>query len=222
MAQVAINSGRQTSERLITISETYPVEAVANWALRLPYLDEYMVWVESNYLVKRAWDDHHVIYVGQRTSEDQVPNRIDARVGASIDLLGYAIKGSKPEEGGELHAKADVKQELDVTLFWQTNSPVDENYHVFVQLLDAEGRLVTQHDGQPFDGLFPTSQLQSGETIAQTLNVDLRPDLAAGPYSLYVGLSRLDTMTRLPLEDDTSGENAIILDETILVVSGEQ
>jgi hypothetical protein len=36
---------------------------------------------------------------------------------------------------------------------------------------------------------------------------------------VYVGLYRLDTLTRLPVADDTSGENAIILDTAINVAA---
>jgi hypothetical protein len=199
VAQVAINSGRQTSERLIAISEAYPVEAVANWALRLPYLDEYMAWVESNYLVKQVWDDHHIIYVGRRTSEDQVPNRIDAQVGDSIDLLGYAIEDSKPEERGKLHPRADKAQELNVTLFWQADSPVNENYHVFVQLLDPEGRLVTQHDGQPLHGYLPTGDWPPNDVIPDRHRLLLPDDLPYGHYQLIAGMYLPETMERLPV-----------------------
>ena len=199
VAQVAINSGRQTSERLIAISEAYPVEAVVNWALRLPYLDEYMVWVESNYLVKQVWDDHHIIYIGRRTSEDQIPNRRDARVGDSIDLLGYAIEGGKPEEGNELHARADKPQELDVTLFWRADSPVNENYHVFVQLLDAEGRLVTQHDGQPLHGYLPTGDWSPDDVIPDRHRLPLPEDLPNGHYQLVAGMYLPATLERLPV-----------------------
>jgi hypothetical protein len=89
-----------------------------------------------------------------------------------------------------------------------------------VHVRDDQGMTVAQKDGQPFDGLYPTSQWQLGETVAQPSEIDLPLDLAAGSYSLYVGLYRLDTMTRLPVANDLSGENALILDETIMVVSG--
>jgi hypothetical protein len=111
---------------------------------------------------------------------------------------------------------------LQVTLFWQALAPVDADYTIFVHLRNEHGMTVAQKDSQPFDGLYPTSQWLPGETVAQPLEVDLPLDLAAGPYSLYVGLYRLDTMTRLPVANDTSGENALILDETIRVVSGER
>jgi hypothetical protein len=199
VAQVAINSGRQTSERLIAISEAYPVEAVANWALRLPYLDKYMAWVESNYLVKQVWDNHHVIYAGRRVAEDQVPNRIDVRVGDSIDLLGYAIESSKLEEASRLQPRTDKPQELDVTLFWQADAVVNEDYHVFVQVLDPEGRLVTQHDGQPLHGYLPTGDWSPGDVIPDRHRLALPDDLPNGGYQLIAGMYLPQTMERLPV-----------------------
>ncbi len=199
VAQVAINSGRQTSERLIAISEAYPVEAVANWALRLPYMDEYMDWVESNYLVRRVWDDQHVIYVGRRVSEGQIPNRIDAQVGDSIELLGYAVEGSRPEEGSELRARVDKPQALDVTLYWQADSPVNENYHIFVQLLDSEGRLVSQHDGQPLHSYLPTGDWPTEEVVPDRHRLPLPDDLPYGHYRLITGMYLPETLERLPV-----------------------
>jgi len=200
VAQVAINSGRQTSQRLIALSEAYPVEAVANWALRLPYLDQYMDWVENNYLVRRAWDDHHVIYVGRRVPERQVPNRVDAGVGASIQLLGYEIaQAGEQVEAGRVRPKSGKPPTLDVTLYWQAHAPVKENYHVFVQLLDPEGRLVTQHDGQPMRGYLPTGDWSSDEVIPDRHRLPLPDDLPHGDYQLIAGMYLPETGDRLPV-----------------------
>jgi hypothetical protein len=203
VAQVAINSGRQTSERLIAISEAYPVEAVANWALRLPYLDEYMAWVEGNYLVRRVWDDHHIIYVGRRVPEAQIPNRVDARVGDSIELLGYEIAGS----GHKQDTTEDEPQTLDVTLYWQARAPVNENYHVFVQLLDPEGRLVTQHDGQPLHGYLPTGDWSTDEVVPDRHRLPLPDDLPPGAYKLISGMYVPETQERLPVHTPHPGRS---------------
>ncbi|GAB4528995.1 MAG: hypothetical protein Kow0063_05680 [Anaerolineae bacterium] len=198
LAQVAIDSGRQTSQRLIAISEAYPVEAVANWALRLPYLDEYMGWVERNYLVQRVWDNHHVIYAGRRVSEDQVPNRVDARLGDAIELLGYDIQDNAHQKSGRPLNPESRASTLDVTIYWQADRPVQENYHVFVQLLDQEGRLVAQHDGQPLHGYLPTSHWSPGDVIPDHHRLSLPDELPAGRYRLIAGMYVLETLVRLP------------------------
>jgi hypothetical protein len=111
---------------------------------------------------------------------------------------------------------------LHVTFFWKALQPIGVDYTVFLHVRDEYGENVSQRDGQPFDGLYPTSQWHPGETVALPLDVDLPLDLSAGSYSLAVGLYRLDTMERLPLEDGSSDNDAFIVDDTILVVSGEQ
>ena len=196
LAQVAIDSGRQTSERLIAISEAYPVEAVANWALRLPYLDRYMAWVERNYLARRVWDDHHVIYFGRRVSAGQVPNRVDAWLGDAIQLLGYEV--------------ASRQRTLDVTLYWRASAPVGDDYTVFVQLLGPDGRLVAQHDGQPLYGYLPTGEWSPGEVIPDRHPLPLPPpeELPSGRYQLVAGMYALDTLERLPAR---SGGDSVAL-----------
>jgi hypothetical protein len=208
VAQVAINSDRQTSERLITISEAYPVEAVANWALRLPYLDEYMDWVEGNYLVRRVWDDHHIIYAGRRVSIDQIPNRVDARVGDSIQFLGYKIAdGGQGDEENKLHLVESEPKTLDVTIYWQTRAPVQGNYHVFVQLLDPEGGLVTQHDGQPIHGFLPTGDWPVDKVIPDRHRLLLPDDLPPGNYQLIAGMYIPETQERLPVYSAQPGSS---------------
>jgi hypothetical protein len=200
LAQVAIDTGRQTSERLIAISKAYPVEAVANWALRLPYLDDYMDWVENNYLARRVWDDHHVIYFGRRVPLSQIPNRIDAQVGTSIELLGYDIGSSQQAASSQQYKKVEGKpQALEVTLYWRAEKPVRGDYTVFVQLLDEEGGLVTQHDGQPLYGYLPTDDWSPGDVIPDWHRLVLPSELPPGYYQLIAGMYILETMDRLPV-----------------------
>jgi hypothetical protein len=193
VAQVAIDSGRQTSERLMAISEAYPIASVANWALRLPHLDEYMDWVEDNYLVQRVWDDHHIVYFGRRLGEDQVPNRVDAQVGDSIDLLGYDVQSSDPR------GTQGRPETLDVLLYWRASSLVEKNFTVFVQLLDSEGQLIAQHDGQPLYGYLPTSAWSPNEVTPDRHQLPLPADLSPGGYQLIAGMYTLETLERLPV-----------------------
>jgi hypothetical protein len=193
LAQVAIDSGRLTSERLIAISEAYPVASVANWALRLPHLDEYMAWVEDNYLVRRVWDDHHIVYFGRRMWENQIPNRVDAQVGDSIELLGFDV------ERGDQRGLQGKPETLDVILYWRARASVKEDFTVFVQLLDIEGQLVAQHDGQPLYGYLPTSDWSLNEVTPDRHQLPLPADLPPGGYQLIAGMYTLETLDRLPV-----------------------
>jgi len=204
-----------------------PVYYRGDW---LAVLDSHMdlVWSHDDALVYLSRSDRTPLTPGPS------PNRgvgvlLTARFGDVIALDGYSFS-SQRDTTQESQAGPCVAGQplclrpgdtLHMTLFWQAIAPMDVDYTVFIHLRDEQGATRAQRDAQPFDGLYPTSQWQPGETIAQPLEVDVPPDLTAGPYSLYIGLYRLDTMSRLTLEADSSGENAVILDKSILVVSGE-
>ena len=85
-----------------------------------------------------------------------------------------------------------------ITFYWETQQAMDEDYTLFVHLLDQTGQLVTQMDGQPFQGNYPTSWWSPGELIIDQRTL---PDIAAGDYRLLVGWYRPTEGTRLSLGD---------------------
>lgn len=100
---------------------------------------------------------------------------------------------------------------LPVTLTWQGLTPMGDDYTVFVQVLDANDRIVGQVDAWPVQGTRPTSSWRPGEIITDPIVVQLNPDIATleagGVYRLHVGLYLLATGQRLPILDDAG--NAI-------------
>jgi 4-amino-4-deoxy-L-arabinose transferase-like glycosyltransferase len=202
--------------------------------IRLPvyYRGDWLAVLETQ--MDRVWShDDALVYL---TRPDRVPVPVepeipvDARFGDVVALNGFSLA-----RRGDLATEAqigscEVEQELCfkagdalyVTLFWETLAPIDVDYTVFLHVRDEQGKTLAQRDNQPLDGLYPTSQWQPGESVTQPLDVKLPRGLPPGSYSLHVGLYRLDTMARLPLEDDPSGENAYVLDETIMIAPGEQ
>jgi hypothetical protein len=75
---------------------------------------------------------------------------------------------------------------------------MNEDYTVFIHLVDANGQLVAQMDGQPFQGRYPTSWWSPGELIVDRRSA---PAIAPGKYRLLVGWYRLSDGSRLPLAD---------------------
>jgi hypothetical protein len=90
---------------------------------------------------------------------------------------------------------------LDVVIHWQSLAPMGEDYTVFVQVLDAQDRIVGQVDAWPRQGTYPTSQWSPGETVRDPYQVWLDGDLPPGDYRLQVGWYLLATLRRLPLLD---------------------
>ena len=123
-----------------------------------------------------------------------------------IDLVGYDLRS----ESGPARQPGFAKrgESISLNLLWRAAGPINEDYTVFIHLLDASGRLVAQADGQPQGGAFPTSYWDPGEVVADHLQVALPNSLELGSYSLSVGLYSLGSGKRLPVS--TGGDEALL------------
>ncbi len=198
VALVAIKAGRQTSDRMIQMTEDFGSPAVVQWSLRLPWLPEYLAWIDDHYLAKRIWDNDHIIYFAPRWFAGQpIPNEQDESLGPLIRLRGFQLDETSSPDG-----------RLDLKLFWQADAPPEENYTVFTQLLDSCGAYVAGWDSQPLAGYFPTRQWPAGEIISDIVQFPLPPDLPPGEYTLITGMYLLNTGERLTQPD---GSDHIVL-----------
>jgi hypothetical protein len=111
---------------------------------------------------------------------------------------------------------------LRLVLFWQVLTPLEIDYTTFLHVRNSDGQTVAQVDTQPLAGEYPTSRWQAGETLVDELLLPLPADLPPDNYRLLLGLYRWDTLERLPVQNDASGENAIELETFTLTPSGIQ
>ncbi len=103
--------------------------------------------------------------------------------------------------------------QLQLTLTWQALAPINEDYTVFVQVVDEQDRIVGQVDSWPRQGTYPTSQWNPGEVIVDGYRVQLDSDLPPGSYRLLVGWYLLATQQRLPVLD----ESGAIIDDRLVI-----
>jgi hypothetical protein len=125
------------------------------------------------------------------TTVNRPPEVLHLQVGSDTRLLGYALdrRSARPGEA------------LLLTLWWQALDAPGEERSVLVHLLDAQGTLITQADGAPARGGWPTSLWRSGDTVLDSRNVALPPDLPVGDYTLAFGIYRWPSLERLPLRN---------------------
>jgi 4-amino-4-deoxy-L-arabinose transferase-like glycosyltransferase len=112
-----------------------------------------------------------------------------ANFGGVLTLLGYDLE---PE---------------GITLYWRAEAEMAHDYTTFVHLLDADGNLLAQADGQPQDGWYPTSVWQVGEEVADGKRM-VWPE--ERPYTIVVGAYLLETGERLPLQPPLAGDGLVI------------
>jgi hypothetical protein len=130
------------------------------------------------------------VYPAYQTDAEafDVDHRLDVQLGDRVHLLGYALTSSDISAGDA----------LTVTLFWQSDGRVTEDYHIFVHLQDADGQMVAQDDGVPMRGVRPTWDWRDREVLGDehVLVTDAR--LPGGVYTLSVGMYDHATGVRLP------------------------
>jgi hypothetical protein len=159
-------------------------------------------------------EDDGIIVLRSRSVAPLIPEVPTVRLSANFDnqlrLDGYDLARRTADNlAGSGHA-------LDLVLYWQALQPVPHDYTVFVHLRDAAGRNVAQGDHQPLAPIYPPTLWPVGQTIRERSLLALPEDVPAGSYDLWIGLYRLDTLERLPLVGDTSGENALWLGQVTL------
>jgi hypothetical protein len=207
VALVAIKAGRQTSERMINLTAQYQAPAVVQWSLRLPWLPDYLAWVDSSYLARRVWDNDHIIYFGLRVPPGQaIPNERMIRLGDFVSVRGYQVE------------PLQVGQDLNLKVYWQTDAPLKDDYTIFTQLLDRQGNLAASWDSQPLGGYFPTSQWPAREIVTDIVRLPVPAGLPPGDYTLITGLYRLETLERLRTAD---GHNDYVTLTTLKLEKGK-
>jgi hypothetical protein len=126
-------------------------------------------------------------YPQELRREDILPG---ARFGPSVHLVKVAYMPDIPAGAA-----------LPIELYWQTTTPLAENYHVFIHLLNTQGQIVTQTDGQPGQWSRPTASWKVEETIIDRHALWISPETSAGRYQLLIGLYRPADGQRLYLPD---------------------
>lgn len=131
---------------------------------------------------------------------------VDANLGGLVRLVGYDIDARRARPGGR----------LAVTLYWQPQQPLAEDYHVFVHL--EAGQIRSQADGRPVCWTYPTTDWRPGQVIADHHAVTILPGTSPGAYPLLVGMyvptdgHRLDVLGA----DGTPVANAVSLGDVTI------
>ncbi|MBE7530048.1 MAG: DUF2723 domain-containing protein [Chloroflexi bacterium] len=120
-----------------------------------------------------------------------------------IALLDITTSGPALSPGGV----------LQVQLNWLALANMNQDYTLFLQVVDAQDRIVGQVDSWPVQGTHPTSGWQPGQTIPDSYTIPLSQEMAPGAYRLLVGWYLLGDGRRLPVLD---GEGTAVEDKLIV------
>lgn len=103
-----------------------------------------------------------------------------------------------------LHS-GQTPQPLRLSLTWRTQQKLETNYTMFVHLTAPDGFVKAQQDQPPFNGVWPASQWQPGQLLADRYELELDESIAPGEYLLLAGLYNPATGERVPPVDGPAG-----------------
>ncbi len=114
---------------------------------------------------------------------------LEFTLGDVIALDGYDLESTHARPGST----------INLALHWRDLGSMDIDYTVFVHVLDASEKVVTQRDQQPADGRRPTSSWFPGDEILDRYTLTLPSALASGEYPIEVGMYNPGDGRRLPV-----------------------
>ena len=120
-----------------------------------------------------------------------------ALLGETIRLRGFDVDLTQGDQ-------------LPLTLYWESVSPVADSYKVFIHVVDEAGNIIAQADQPPVGGLAPTNLWQSGDLVRDQYTIPLPPDGSTESLNVRVGLYT-DSNGRLPVTNAPHVDNAIVL-----------
>lgn len=111
---------------------------------------------------------------------------LQVQVGDTFALTNYALQTDR------------ATGRVQLALYWQSLKPTPKNYTVFVHLLDASGKIVSQVDNEPRGGTYPTSMWDVHEIIKDEYTLTIPAD-ARAPFTLAIGMYEYPSLQRLPI-----------------------
>jgi len=146
-----------------------------------------------------------------RSARGSQPTNVN--LGGLVRLVGYDVDTRRAGPSGR----------IAVTLYWQPQTPIPDDYHVFVHLEgDGEGGSAPgiwgQADGRPVCWTYPTFDWRPGQIIADQHAITIKPDTPPGEYPILVGMYQPETGTRLDVLNEAGNPTANFLKLTTVPV----
>jgi len=207
MAYFLIDHPIRYSTRMVYTSYPTTLYQQEPWILRekqsSPFWDE-TLWQEVIFEENDTFILSTLEWKNKDYTIPEVQYPLDVNVENQFHLLGYDLE-IDPEQ---------IETILNLTLFWQVTQQTDQNYKLFIHLLDQEGNLVQQLDTYPYNSVYHTSYWQAEEIISDSYTLTLDGDFLPGSYTLKTGWYLEQTGERLEVEQN----GVIIEDSSILLI----
>ena len=121
----------------------------------------------------------------------------------TVSLWGYDLTPQMAEPGDT----------VKIALCWRAERQMEEDYTVFVHLVDEEGTIWGQQDNEPEGGFYHTSFWDVGESLTDQYELAIDQSTPPGEYRIEIGMYVLETGQRLLVVDErtqTADDKAVL------------
>ena len=141
--------------------------------------------------------------------------------------ISLRLKSQEPiaiwENGSLLNAitvpeTAVAGQTIRVQTTWDSSQPSDHSYTLFLHLVDENGNLLTQYDGLPRGGEWPTTCWQTAHSFDDSYSLEIPEAADSGTYQIQIGFYEWPTLARVPLLNPAGQSSNVINVATIHLI----
>ncbi len=156
---------------------------------------EYVRTQEPEHVVRINGIDYAWVYRGPRVLPQEVstishPQR--ATFENKMRLLGYDTSAT--------NFAADTP--LLITLYWECLQSIDEDYRVYMRVLDEQGHVCGQVDRQPVAAHLPTTRWTPGDLIRDVYEIAILVGTPPGKYRVEMGVYSAAARRSLNIADE--------------------
>ncbi len=190
-----------SDNRLESVTQRAGCQVVAALTGRIiEFSPNFEQWSQTTFLGKwQEKDEESLLWLAQPLTEPRPSMPLQITLGEQVILRGVDL------------ALDRLQQTLYVSLYWEALSPFPVDYKIFVHLRDGTNNTIVNGDHLPYDNLVPTTVWPVGNIIKETIRLDLPANLSLEDYRLFLGMYDPNSQERLPVQGDSSGENAVVI-----------
>jgi 4-amino-4-deoxy-L-arabinose transferase-like glycosyltransferase len=131
----------------------------------------------------------------------RIEHQTDLDFGDEIRLLGYELESRELAPG----------ETFNLSLYWRALKEIDQDYWLFIQIIDQDGEVHLTKDGSPSAGRYATDLWKEGDIFSFQHRLNLPLETSPSRYRLELGVHLFGTWEWLPIRD----EKGTILGEKI-------
>jgi hypothetical protein len=202
-----ITTGYLTTADLTSLIEKYDCQVVIVVTERFEeLLPGLQTWLANHYLLlfDERWQDTYAV---KKDTQQSPQYSINQSFQNGLVLTGLDLG----RQDTRSPSTTPVMEMGYISFYWQYQTSPQTLQKTFVHFRNEANETLLQIDQFPFNGQLSPQQLPTGTTIKETIWFEIPEQMQGQTTTLFMGQYNPETLERIPVIADQSGENAIVL-----------